>query len=371
MRIAFLCKRRYMSKDVIVDRYARLYEIPRQLALLGHDVLGLCLSYYPSKRVDRVDDQADGRLRWIAPVTGKFRILTVIPYPWQVLRTLRGFKPDIIIGASDAPHAILARWLAQRLGTPYAMDLYDNFESFGLTRIPGMRRAFRRAVHEAAVVACTSQALADHVCTTCRPIGKVIALPSTVDFSIFHSADKIMARRALQLPESTRLIGTAGGLLAERGIGTVYEAFLDLAEKRDDVELILAGPTDPGCPPPAHPRVRHLGSITHAQVATLFQALDVGIIYLRDTPFGRYCFPQKAYEMLACGLPLAAANIGEMPHLLATSSQSLYEAENTSSLAKCIEKQFVDPQFPRVPIDDWHVFAQKLDHALRDSFHTV
>jgi hypothetical protein len=32
MRV-FLCKRRYMAKDVIVDRYARLNEIPRQLAI--------------------------------------------------------------------------------------------------------------------------------------------------------------------------------------------------------------------------------------------------------------------------------------------------------------------------------------------------
>lgn len=32
MRVAFLCKRRYMGKDVILDRYARLYEIPFQLA---------------------------------------------------------------------------------------------------------------------------------------------------------------------------------------------------------------------------------------------------------------------------------------------------------------------------------------------------
>lgn len=41
MRIAYLCKRQYMSHDVIVDRYARLYEQPRQLALRGHEVLGL------------------------------------------------------------------------------------------------------------------------------------------------------------------------------------------------------------------------------------------------------------------------------------------------------------------------------------------
>ncbi|MDN5851146.1 MAG: hypothetical protein L0H63_16170, partial [Nitrococcus sp.] len=32
MRIAFLCKRRYMGKDVILDRFARLYEI-----MLGYE----------------------------------------------------------------------------------------------------------------------------------------------------------------------------------------------------------------------------------------------------------------------------------------------------------------------------------------------
>ena len=45
MRIAFLCKRRYMGKDVIDDRYARRYEIPYQLARLGHQVHGFCLGY--------------------------------------------------------------------------------------------------------------------------------------------------------------------------------------------------------------------------------------------------------------------------------------------------------------------------------------
>jgi len=35
MKIAFLCKRRYMDKDVVADRYGRLYEIPYQLSRLG------------------------------------------------------------------------------------------------------------------------------------------------------------------------------------------------------------------------------------------------------------------------------------------------------------------------------------------------
>ena len=43
MRIAFLCKRRYMGKDVIDDRYGRLYEFPFQLARLGHEVHGVAV----------------------------------------------------------------------------------------------------------------------------------------------------------------------------------------------------------------------------------------------------------------------------------------------------------------------------------------
>ncbi len=45
MKVLFLCKRRYMNHDVITDRYGRLYHLPAELALLGHDVYGFCLSY--------------------------------------------------------------------------------------------------------------------------------------------------------------------------------------------------------------------------------------------------------------------------------------------------------------------------------------
>lgn len=53
MRITFLCKRRYMSKDAILDRYAQLYEIPYQLARLGHEVHDYCLGYYARTRFRR------------------------------------------------------------------------------------------------------------------------------------------------------------------------------------------------------------------------------------------------------------------------------------------------------------------------------
>jgi glycosyltransferase involved in cell wall biosynthesis len=365
MRIAFLCKRRYMGKDVIADRYGRLYELPWQLALLGHDVQGLCLSYRPVEALDVVDTAAADRLRWRSPATGAARLPDLIGYPRAALAVLRAFRPDVIVGASDALHVALARWLAGRLGVPYAIDLYDNFESFGLTRIPGLRRAYRRAIGGAVMVSCTGNALAAYVRQTCAPRGRVIALPSTVDRMVFLRGDKASARRELGLPDDAVLIGTAGGLLADRGIGTLYEAFHHLMSSDERLHLVLAGPVDRTCPPPTQARVHYLGLLPHARVAALFRALDVGVIYLRDTPFGRYCFPQKAYEMLACGLPLAAANVGEMPHLLASAPQSLYAVDDAASLAATIRAQLANPQLPSIEFGDWRALASDFDAALQ------
>ena len=136
MRIVFLCKRRYMAKDVIVDRHARLYEIPRQLANLGHKVLRLCLSYYGDEEGEWAHETEAGELRWVSRCLGRTVLPGLLGYPWRALTTAREFAPDIIIGASDIPHVVVGHWLARRLNVPCVADLYDNFESFGLARIP-------------------------------------------------------------------------------------------------------------------------------------------------------------------------------------------------------------------------------------------
>jgi glycosyltransferase involved in cell wall biosynthesis len=365
MRIAFLCKRRYMSKDVIVDRYARLYEIPFQLARLGHDVRGWCLSYGNHDEGEWEHDAAPGRLHWESRSLGRWKLPSLLGYSRHLARRLRGFKPDVIIGASDIPHVVLGARLANRLGIPYAADLYDNFEGFGQARIPGFVPTLRHAVRDADLVTTTSEPLADFVRNEYHARGKVIAMPSTVDKAVFHSLNRIACRRALGLPEDVKLIGTAGGLLENRGIGDLYQAWSRLAATRDDVHLVLAGPADPGLPPPADSRVHYLGLLLHADTAKLFAALDVGVIYLRDTPFGRYCFPQKAFEMLACDLPIVATSVGVMPDLLASTPQCLYRPGDIAGLAESIAGQLSAPVHPEVAIDDWATVIGRLQSPLQ------
>ena len=364
MRIAFVCKRRYMGKDVVLDRYGRLYEIPWQLAARGHDVLGLCLSYRGEADGSWEHQPPAGSLRWLSRAVGGARVPRLAGTPGWLLRQLQAFAPDWVIGASDILHVALAERCARRLRRPCAADLYDNFESFGMARFPGARRALRHAVRDAALVSCTSEALAGHVRDAYRARGRVISLPSTVDLDRFRPADRAASRSALGLPEQALLVGTAGHLSAGRGIATLYEGFERLREQLPALHLVLAGPTDPRLPPPRGERVHYLGRLDHARVATLFAALDLGVIYLRDTAFGRYCFPQKAYEMAACGLPFIAADVGAMRDLLAATPQHLYAPDDSRSLARAMRQALEQPAAPPPVPRDWSALVATLDAEL-------
>jgi glycosyltransferase involved in cell wall biosynthesis len=224
--------------------------------------------------------------------------------------------------------------------------------------------ALRRAVRGAALVTTTSEPLRELVVDGYGALGEIIAMPSTVDLSVFRPKDRLASRKSLGLPTNARLIGTAGGLYRDKGVGTLYEAWKIVAQQRDDVHLVLAGPVDPRFPPPTGQRVHHLGMLPHARTADLFSALDVGAICIRDTAFGRYCFPQKAYEMLACRLPVAAADVGAMSHLLADMRSCLYRADDAADLARALLLQLDRPAVADVPIDDWAQLIGRLEPHL-------
>lgn len=354
-----------MGKDVIVDRYARLYEIPFQLARLGHTVRGYCLSYGSADEGEWEHPAPPGSLHWGSRSLGRLKLATLLCYPAQLARQLRAFAPDVIIGASDIPQLVLGARLARRLGVPFAADLYDNFEGFGQARIPGFVTALRHAVRDAALVTTTSSLLADYVRTRYRARGRIEAMPSTIDRSLFHPRDKQASRRALGLPIDGLLVGTAGGLARNRGIGTLYAAWPQFAAAHPKAHLILAGPTDPRCPPPTGVRVQYLGLLPHADTATLFSALDVGVIYLRDTAFGRYCFPQKAYEMIASGLPIAAAAVGAMPELLAATPDCLYREGDANDLVRALDACVANARALGTPVSDWAQVIANYDRWLR------
>jgi len=348
-----------MGHDVIVDKYARLYEQPYQLAQLGNDVLGVCLSYRNCSIKDETHATEKGSLRWIGLSAGTYR-LSILSHAVNLLKIAREFKPDIIVGISDCLHVILGQWIAQKINCIYAADLYDDYETFGLAKIPFVKTLYRRALSKAKVISCVSQPLSIYIKNNFAKNALVLALPSTINQSIFYPRNKNDMRADFNLPLNVPIIGTAGGLSKEKGIDTVYKAFTEIITQMPNAICVFAGPLDAKCLPPKHERIMYLGKLTHERVADFFCSLDVGIVYLKDTKYGQRSFPQKAYEMAACKIPVVAAGVGDVTEIFSDAYNELYIADNADSLTRVIFKQLESPHTPNVTIENWSDLAKKM-----------
>lgn len=366
MRVAVLTKQVYMSHDVIRDRYGRLYQLPAELARLGHDVLGICLNYRaPAPRVrTRVD--GDGRLRWVSFGAGPVFVGGLPSYFLRMVPMVREFKPNLILGCADALHVILAGWLAEKLGVPYWVDLYDNFESFGLSKLPGVTTFYRRALRRSEGVSTVSEPLCEYVQGVVASSLPVETIESTVGTDIFIRREKSKARKELGLPKSAFLVGAAGSLDRSRGIGLLYRAFEILVQELPTLRLVLAGNLGRRERLPVHPGVYYLGRIPHDKMADLYSALDLAVVCMRDTEFGRYAFPQKTYEILSCRTPIVTARLGALERTLKNFPGCLYEPDDLEDLIEKIRQQLRTPCVPDIPIPTWADQGKKLAGLLED-----
>lgn len=359
MRILYLCKRHYMGHDVIEDKYARLYEQPYQLAQLDNEVLGVCLSYRSCTARDEHHATKKGSLHWLGFSSGRIR-QNLCLYPLKLLAVAKQFAPDVIIASSDCLHIALGQWVAAKTNSTFVADLYDDYETFGLSKIPGVKRVYRKALRKASVISCVSEHLAEHIRREYKTNAIVFSLPSTINREIFFPRNKTEARKKFGIDPNAIIVGTAGGLTPEKGIDIVYEAFLQLAKTNEKIQFLIAGPHPANFPPPKNPNIHYLGCLKHTDVADFFCSLDVGIVYLNDTQYGQLSFPQKALEMAACKIPMVVTAIGDMKYLFNAEKNELYTAGSSSSLASAIEEQLKSPYINELMIEDWESLSKKL-----------
>ncbi len=364
MRILVLSKRQCLSKDLLSDRFWRLYEIPRILALRGHEVAGLLLSYQPREEGSFVSQEMPG-MRWWSVNAGLPWLLGMPLYHRTLTEILDSFRPDIVWASSDVLHAVIAWCHCRPRGVPFVIDLYDNYESFGLTKLPGMTKLLRSACRAANGLTVVSQMLDDFIGLNYGPTGPRQVVGNAVPKTQFFPMRKDEARKILNLPDCARLIGTAGAITRGRGIRVLFEAFLYLAVNDPNLWLVFAGPRDdtPGHYP--HPRIIDLGVLEPERVPLLISALDVAVICNLDSDFGRYCSPQKFYEIIACGVPLVAAEVGEMRRLLSGWPDSLYPVNSVGGLADKIRSQLDSPVPPLgISVPTWNDEAIVLESFL-------
>jgi glycosyltransferase involved in cell wall biosynthesis len=240
--------------------------------------------------------------------------------------------------------------------------LYDNFEAFAASRIPGVLPLFRRAVKTADGVTAFSGRLADNVTRIYKRTKPTIVVENGVRKDLFQPRDQKTCRDRLGLPKNITLIGTAGALDSNRGIEILFDAFEILSRETGDLHLALAGPRQRGLQIPTGPRVHDFKELPHEDVASFVNALDLAVVCYRHSAQGEVSFPQKAYEIVACRVPLVAAAVGSMNELLKIYPDLLYEPGNSANLARVIRRQLQAKTILDIPTPAWADSAMQLSN---------
>jgi len=356
MRILVLTKRQYMSKDLLDDRFGRFREIPLALAQKGHSVNGLCLSY--AKRDENFIK--DGPVCWQSINASILKAPGLVKFYFEASKLAS--RADCMWACSDSIYGIIGYGLSKKYHIPIVFDLYDNFEFFFLASLPLVKQLYRYVVKKCDAVTCVSRPLARLVNTYGRH-RQPIVLENAIRKDLFLPLDKEKCRKKLNLPPNVRLVGTAGALSKNRGIKILFEAFDKIKNNYPDLHLAVAGPRNEKVP--RGPRIHDLGALPLEKVPTFLNALDIGIVCNLENRFGKYCFPQKTREIMACNIPIIAAKVGSMQELLADKPEWLYEPGDSGALAKAIEYRLVNCDTDYEVPPSWYDLADTLEGVMQ------
>jgi glycosyltransferase involved in cell wall biosynthesis len=322
MKILFISKRRPQQRDLIERPFGRFYHLPTALAMAGHDVRVQLCSHHS---LPSFQTQA-GSVTW-----NSYDIRTL--GTGTFFRTLRTnsteFQPDWVVGVSDAQYGLLAHRIAMRCRARLVVDAYDNYEAYMPWNFP-LHWLWRRSVASADIVTAAGPQLAARLQRHRPGRTPVKVLPMAADPGFFKM-DRAGARKTFNLPVDAPLIGYSGGWARNRGTDVLIESFRLIRKAQPDIHLVISG--HPPKTVREEPGVITVGYLEDAQLPLLLNALDVACVITANTAFGRYSYPAKLCEAMACNVPVVATATEPVRWMLQDDSRFLAEVGNAQDIA--------------------------------------
>jgi len=353
LRVLFLSKRHPQQRDLIERPYGRFFHLPTALAAMGHDVRVLLCSHH---RMAAATLERDG-VRWSSHdvlALGPRRLMAMLAQEAEI------FRPDWTVGCSDAWYGWLAQVLVERAGGRLAIDAYDNYEAYMRWNLP-LHWKWRRSVRAADLVTAAGPQLAERLQSHRRGGRAVEILPMAADPG-FVPMDRATCRGRLGLPQDAPLIGYSGGWAGNRGTHVLLECFARVRETRPDARLVLSGrPPPEAC---AAAGVIALGYLDDAQLPVLLNALDVSCTITADTAFGRYSYPAKLCEAMACKIPVVATATGPVRWMLRDDLRFLAAVGSADSIAQRMLARLETGHVDYGSLPSWADVARHLEQLL-------
>jgi len=274
---------------------------------------------------------------------------------------LREFKPHVV--NCHRGEGLVLWGLCKSLGHPFAL-----IRTRGDQRPPkanSVNRALHARLVDALIATNSRTAEQCRELLGVRPGGlqdsgqdsgpdKLFMIPGGVDTARFapDPAGRAVVRRKYGFADDDMVVGLLGRLDTVKGQKELIDAVRrvregeDFSERRKRIRLMLMGFPTSLSQEAVQGWIQEAGLSSAAvitgkvdDVAAHINAMDMGIIASQ----GSEAIARAAFEIMACGVPLAGTDVGVMPDLL--SAEALVPVGNTGALAALLERGLCDSAF--------------------------
>jgi teichuronic acid biosynthesis glycosyltransferase TuaC len=241
----------------------------------------------------------------------------------KCLRLLDEQRPiDVINAHWMFPDGIAAVKAGRRLGKTVVLTAMG-CDINKYATMPLRRTQIVQAMLGADRVTAKSRSLKEAILGLQIPENKVSLIRNGINLDMFQIVDRDEARKRLGLPDGKRIILTVGRHDEEKGLCYLIDAFSKLASGNSSQYLLVLvgdGPIRSQLEEQARQlgvseSVLFAGLRPHREVSLWMNAADLFCISsLREG------HPNAAIEALACGIPIVASRVGEIPWMVSDES---------------------------------------------------
>ena len=356
MKTVFLTKRYYTNKDLILDRFGRLFHFPFQLVENGHNVVILCADYRSNAAEKYI-------FQGVVFLSLPFSCTSPIEFLIKSWVHIRKFNPDVILASGDSHFGFIGALISKFIGVPFVFDVYDDYTVFGSNKLPFMKSIFEWTVRHSDRVICASSPLKIKISKYNK---NVVLIENGVDDKLFRPICKSEARDRIGISRNDTVIGYFGSIGQNYGIEILSDSVMKLKALYPRIKLLIAGKNDARVPL-SIPHIDYRGPVSQTEIPLFINASDVVVIPYLPDPQISMSSPCKLPEYMACRVPVVSTRVTDIPNTLSDTPEALCKPGDREDMVRAIRWQLENRI--TIPLPEklqWNALGVKLNDLLSD-----
>ncbi len=273
--------------------------------------------------------------RWLGAGAPASMAIGLLPL---VTRLRRAGRCDVLFAQSTVPEGLCAALLGRWTGAGAAcLARGTDVNVVGASTRTG-RWLTAWTVRHLGGVAAVAHDLAGSLADLAPTAARATVLYDGIDQLAFSPGDRAAARRALGLAECGAIALYVGRLTAGKGLAVLVEAFSRVVREVSGARLLLLGDGELRQDLAARAAqaglaaaVHLLGEQPYEDVPMWMRAADLVVL-----PSEAEGFPNVVREAMACGRPVVATPVGDLPRIVAADSGRLVAVGDPATLADAL-----------------------------------